>query len=312
MNQINALLFAEQQRRLLQQMSTKDLPPAVEQALRELTGQTFVSSYHQYVVAAISKRFQLAVEEAQFRLEHINRIARGEERYDPRDFGREPPPPGRQPAVTSGHRLVWEQQVLDLAEKRFSGLLAGRQGVQIFEEGWVAERHPEEAIPEGESLPPACVRHVVYIRRSEFDRFKGFLQTVLDSQDVKTEEAWKRALERYSGERSLAGRSPEDLMKMHWGLKASQGLLQMTFDEIGSLTPDQKYQMVGDLKLKLLRMNDTWNEQTADYRREDGQEVHWDRTHRGDRLVWWPRQTVGVSGGDEVEQRAWVDREVLP
>ncbi len=299
---------------------------AATAALREQAGAVRADRDPDAVAAAVAARIRLALDEATYKADRLREIAEGVSRPVAGSFAAElladeAGEPGADGAgadgagdgvARSGRQVIWERQVLAAAEARFAELLVDG-GVQIFEQGWIAEYHPEELpLPSGD--PPSCLRHMAFLQKDDLERLKRFIDAVVDVGDFQADKAWEGAVEGYTGEGDVSAKTPAQLIRMQVGVQAKVKLMAMSFEEIGQLFPQE----VQDLKLELqeaqLRMADVIQERHADYARQKvGRfELTLEEVPGSARAqsYWFPRQTEGRS--EEVDQKAWIPREALP
>ncbi len=282
-------------------------------ALRTLTGQVKVTDDPKEVVEAIRNRFELAMAEMRFRRKQLNDLKGGAVDVDdvPNLVASNDAKPPAADENLGVYGVVWQQQMMELVKREgLEPLQLARQGVQLFHEGWVAERDPyESALANGDV--PMQVRHVALIHKSELRRLSVVLEVALKQwRPEALDRTWSDALAEIVGERPqvLRSKTPAELIKMHvHGIKSKSGLLALTFDELSRVSAAQISELRTELDLKNRRIRDLLDELRASYKPESRvvggvRHVEFTRKPLGKAPVWW---------GDG-DLRAWIDRDVLP
>ena len=189
-------------------------------------------------------------------------------------------------------------------------------GVQLFREGWIAERDPQETAPPGEQVPPT-IRQVVLIHKGEVSRLADFLGLVVDNFHQKpVQSVWKESLDKVThGDVSINPQMElRQLLEIHLRIKVrpENSLLALKFDELGGIEPSRLLRLRMDLKKCAYRLADALKEIEADYRPvpvgETGR-YELERYNEHPRRYWWFAE--GREDGQK-EARAWLDRDMLP
>lgn len=186
--------------------------------------------------------------------------------------------------------FIWQRQILEGFKTEgvtWIEEIQGRQ--QIFHEGWVAERHPDQLSPKGWNgpHPPACVSHLALLHQSELKSLYRKLSLFLDTKDDQLGSIWTAEMDLLAPGIKTEGVDLDTLNKMHTGIVAKQGLLGYTLAELQKMSPDE-----------LKKLRDRVNPVHASV-----EKVLFDRDQR-----WWE---YGAET-DPNKLKAWVEREVLP
>jgi hypothetical protein len=284
------------------------MPPELARLVETLAGQTVVSQDPRKVAGAIKERFDLSLREMQIKKKLLRDLETGtlpgaDERIA---LDRDDP-------LAQTYGVVWQQQFLDLIKSHnLDPLLLAREGVQLFNVGWTAYRDPRESAPAGAPVP-ATLRHVVLMDKSELKKLEQMLQNVLQHWNPRAlEQTWKESLDNIirGDVRVQRTDSPADLMRLHLGVVVHDiGLLHLTFDQLQRKGALEMSELRAELKKKLDLMEDVLQEQQADYRRmkKDGQ-WEWVRENVRPRKYWWSNEQDEQTR----DQRAWIDRAILP
>jgi hypothetical protein len=267
----------------------------LSEKLDRLLGQPMVSDDPAAISRAIKARFDLSLAEMRFKKKMLDDLEKG-------ILNADAPPAADEGGERYG--VIWQAQVLDVIKsKGLTPLLLARDGVQLFNVGWLADRDPRESAPPGRARPPATIRNCVLIHKDELMQLYLFLKNVVERWNAALPVlAWKGALNSVTGNELVVRESdtPADVTALYLGVRARSGILQLTFDEITRLDAARRAELRDQLELKCLQLNDVLEEEAANYEGafEEGKRV-WKRTYLGVRKYW-------------DRKRAWIDRDLLP
>ncbi len=302
--------------------SDKQLDDVSRRSLEELTAQVVVSASADDIVTGVYKRFQFAMQEKEYYQRALEYLYAGREisadlvrEVQDSAAGRRADDSAAGTPTARAYGVVWQRRMDDLIRKNgLEPLQLAAHGVQLFQEGWLAEVDPQELASSSGSPPPA-IRHVVLMHKSEVARLKDFLKIVVREWNPQAlQRTWKAALDEVTGgDVSLDSKlSLQELFRKHFGVKAQQGLLALKFDELGRVAPEQLLRLRMALEKCAYQLDDTLGEKMADYQPmpigETGRKKLIRQNVR-DRQYWWYGDALEELGK---EPRAWIDRDMVP
>lgn len=281
------------------------IPEALKAAMNQLSGEVFVSTDAREVAGAIRRRFELAMTEIKFKSTQLANLRDG---IVPKDLPKADLDFLKNAQAASSYGVLWQQQVMDqIKSQGLDKLVLAREGVQLFNTGWLCERAPLERVPAGRQFPPPTIQHSVLVDKGELRRLAVILDVVLQNWDQKRlEVSWRQALDTITGGEVeiQKARSPADLIRLSLGIQLREGLLGLDFRELSRVDAVRLAKLRRYLTHKRDRIEDILEEQGADYilTQQNGREV-WQRRQPHPQRYWW---------GERNLPRAWIDRELLP
>lgn len=317
---IAAALAAHQRETIIADLKLEQLPEeearAIRRAVDQLFGQTLVSRDIDSISEAITQRFELAIQEVQFRVQAIEDLKDGVRRFDSStaDSGAEESYGG-----SGAFGLIWSRQMDNLIRQEgLQKLELARQGVQLFSEAWIAETEPAETIPRGGTRRPPAIRHVAFMEKRELRHILVVLEAVLERWDPrKMEYVWKSALDLVTGGdvRVSSDQSPQRLAEMYLGIKVRSDILAHNFNDPTIWNDAAKMaRLRRELRRKVDELEDVLEDREATYTRvvktgTDGKPyVVYERSNVRDRSYWWSED----ADFEATDQNAWIERDRLP
>lgn len=320
-------LFVTQMKQIAQRLAQAEsaafsvkrtLDADIKARLEAMTAQVAVSSDAAQIVEGIYARVALALTEKDYLQKSLEYLYAGAQIPDDllRDTDFSAAGEKDAAAARRAFGVIWKKRMEDLIHKqKLETLELARHGVQLFQEGWIAETDPQEtASPD--QITPSTIRHVVLMHKSEVRRLADFLQLVVNEYETRPlQRVWKEGLASVAGEVEVNSQMTlQQLMGLYFGIKVhtKNSLLALSFEDLGRLEPGRILQLRNILTESFDRLNDALQDQEAEYR--------WDpvgntgrrtlrRLNPQPRRYWW----FGEGREDaQKEARAWIDRDSLP
>lgn len=277
--------LAEEERKRIQKGGVK-LDEQTQRAIEELVGQVVVTGDMDAVVAAIHRRFEVAVAEMNFQRKQLEALETGSVPNE--EIAGLAGQSGVSTEMLKTFGVIWQQRMRDrVRQEGLEPLELARQGVQLFSEGWVAETDP--LVPsraDGQRVPQ--IRHMVFMQKSELRRLVVLLDMLLHHwDDGAIDQTWKTALASVVDPKVQVrmDATPAELLQMHLGIKAKEGILAVPLERFAQSAADRA-KLKETLKRKHGELLDVLDERKG--------KSWWGDERRGDDL------------------RAWIGRELLP
>lgn len=303
------LLAEKEKQRLLKNNKSKSLSEDDEKALVSVSGIAVVSKDSEKVIGLINERFKLAVKEMQKKTQMLISLQTGDNyvEIDKDD-----------PSATA-YGVIWQKQMLEIIKKNnLQALDLAKNGIQLFQTGWVAEHDPNEVKDKRGSRFPS-VQHMVLMNKDELRGLTTALENLTKKWSPRTLEAsWRESLDKLtSGEVSNLKKeqadTPAKLMQLYSGVKVQNedGLLTYSFEELNKKTPLELQKTKERLEEKINKLIDIIDEKEFVYTRayENGRYFLKRKDPVGkDKKYWW-----GSFQDDQLrDQRAWIERTLFP
>ncbi len=289
-------LFERQTREIAEQLAVAEraryqdrldqFDRATRQALEDLAGQVVVTDDPEAVVAAILGRFEVALAEMSWQRRRLDALESGAPWNDQpvdTDVGEE-----LDQEMLRTYGVIWQERMRQLVRREgLEPLELAQQGVQLFSEGWIADVDPlAPARPDGQRVPQ--IRHRVLMHRSELRRLVVLLDLLIQNwNEDAIEQTWRTALATIVDPNVQVPlrATPAELLKMHLGIKAKEGILAVPLERFAQSAADR-----AELRRTLIQKHND----LLDVLEERHARYWWGDERRGDDL------------------RAWIGRELLP
>ncbi len=321
-------LFVDQAKQISAQLAQAELATFagkgtvdadLKKGLEALTAQVKVTSSSRQIIDTICARFDLAITEKTIYQRCLECLHAGSKIPDDVMATLDLRATSDKDVETTRrtYGVIWKNRMEDMIrDQKLETLQLAAHGVQLFREGWIAERDPQETAQSGERISPS-IQHVVLMNKGEVDHLAEFLRLVVDNfQTRPVQQVWKESLNAVTG--GEVHINPQmtltELMQMHFGIKvrSENSLLALNFDELGRRDPAQLVKLRDSLDRSRCRLADILRETEADYVWTEVGETgrrKLQRLNPRSRRYWW----FGEGREDaEKEARAWIDRDLLP
>jgi hypothetical protein len=190
---------------------------------------------------------------------------------------------------------ILEQRAIDIMKRHgLNPYDFARKGIAAFARGWVAP------IEQGTGI--RVMKPVVLMNKVEVETLIALLGRITKVKTQNVQKGWASALEDVTGDNvSFDPKSgiPAEIINKHLGIPVKSGVLNMSFQEIGKLSPAKITETIKEFKKKLFLLRAVVNEKDIKFRKDNKGNISYVPT--GDKKYWF---------GTRGSERVWLDMEV--